>query len=301
LQSLAAPGAGDLAAGLVVAGLDDAAAVRAGDADHGRGFRGGTIVPGSRLGSEKVAAGRREGVCVALTPSTSSETHGPLQAQQARKVSARGWFFLDGGVVGAKMVPVGCSGPPEVSPALRVAGAPGRHMGTEAPMGDDLMEAKPASRRAGGKAKKQSAKDYLIAGRLEDVLALIQFLGLHQDGRKCEAAIRRELRAMPHSSKEGWVAVAKAHGGFFRVTGQEGNEDISLVARFLSGKNEEGKSSALSTEYLHRLCEHAIKIYDCHLQRRLMTYSTATAAVGSVIAALTSLATLVVTVALQSR
>jgi hypothetical protein len=82
---------------------------------------------------------------------------------------------------------------------------------------------------------------YYKAGRLADVLALIQVLDLDQYTHRSLDGLSKELQDRPTSS-DSWLTVAKEHPEFFRVREdrEEGEHDLSLVARHVLQKNEAG-------------------------------------------------------------
>jgi hypothetical protein len=79
---------------------------------------------------------------------------------------------------------------------------------------------------------------YTKAGRLADVLALIQVLALDKDAHRSWSGINDELQATPCSS-DSWEAVAKEHPEFFRIR-RDGEHVLSLVARHVLPTNKEG-------------------------------------------------------------
>ena len=108
------------------------------------------------------------------------------------------------------------------------------------------------------------AKKYSIDGRLEDVLALIQVLALHEFSHRSSSGLKKELKKDPISSKE-WIDIAKEHQEFFRVVEQKTNS-ISLVARHLS-KDENNDRKPLSSEQTQTLLNTAIELHDRQLKR----------------------------------
>ena len=105
---------------------------------------------------------------------------------------------------------------------------------------------------------------YLIDGRLEDVLALIQVLALDKDSHRSEEGLRSELPARPNSS-ESWLQLAKEHQEFFRVV-EEKKRPISLVTRHVSDEAGE-KRPPLSPEHTQALLNAAIELHDRQIRR----------------------------------
>ena len=105
---------------------------------------------------------------------------------------------------------------------------------------------------------------YVVNGRLEDVLALIQVLALDTDSHRSEAGLKSELPERPNSSNS-WLQMAKEHQEFFRVV--EGKQrPISLVTRHVSEETGE-KRPPLSPEYTHALLNTAIELHDRQIRR----------------------------------
>src|SRR4051794_39418226 len=71
---------------------------------------------------------------------------------------------------------------------------------------------------------------YLDEGRLEDVLMLIQILGLAPEVTRSEDALRNVLLTKPQSA-ESWMAIAEVHSEFFRVYPGKEFPSASLAAR----------------------------------------------------------------------
>ncbi len=102
-------------------------------------------------------------------------------------------------------------------------------------------------------------KTYLIKGRLADVLALIQVLGLDRRGHRGEQGLQEELYGKPKSSTS-WSKVAKEHPEFFRVDDSK-EHGISLIARHVTEPNENGIRE-LSLDLIKKLIEIAIELHD---------------------------------------
>ena len=108
-----------------------------------------------------------------------------------------------------------------------------------------------------GKRRNQS-REYLEPGRLEDVIALIQVLGLDEHTHRTENGLRATLREPPSLAKTLHV-LAKLHPEFFRVFDGKIGPSVALIARHLTGNGDDGP--VLSPEYIHGLVEAAIRIH----------------------------------------
>jgi hypothetical protein len=102
-------------------------------------------------------------------------------------------------------------------------------------------------------------RTYLITGRLNDVLALIQVLAFDPYAHRSESGIQDELQGAPHSA-ETWTMIAKAHPEFFRVNTNE-KLGISLVARHVIPVDK-NKKRELPPEFIGRLLSAAIDLHD---------------------------------------
>jgi|SRR5579863_83969 len=100
---------------------------------------------------------------------------------------------------------------------------------------------------------------YTKAGRLQDVLALIQVLSLDDDAHRSESGLFRELQANPSSSTS-WTTLASEHTEFFRIAGEERNS-VSLVARHVVPRDEHGIRK-LPSDFVHLLLQTAIELHD---------------------------------------
>jgi hypothetical protein len=108
-------------------------------------------------------------------------------------------------------------------------------------------------------------KEYLIPGRLEDVVALIQVLGLDPEhARRSDKALEEELQAKPASAQR-WSDVAKQHTEFFRVNVQH-EYPVSLIARDV-GKRTGDRRPPLSVEFVQELVKTAVGIHDIQVKR----------------------------------
>lgn len=81
--------------------------------------------------------------------------------------------------------------------------------------------------------------EYLIPGRLEDVVLLVQFLAMRDNLQVAANTISRELGIEPASEGlTSWQAVAKAHPEFFRISGKTAYKEIGLLARYAARKSD---------------------------------------------------------------
>lgn len=107
-------------------------------------------------------------------------------------------------------------------------------------------------------------RNYTDPGRLVDVLALIQVLGLDEHAHRSESGLRDELQGNPRSATT-WTEVAKEHPEFFRVK-PTGEHVVSLVARHVTPKNERDVRY-LSPDFIGRLLDAAIELHDREVRR----------------------------------
>jgi hypothetical protein len=104
-------------------------------------------------------------------------------------------------------------------------------------------------------------RELLIPGRLEDVLALIQILGLidNQEGTSESGPIVRTYQEpkseTQRKSDKRWSDVAERHPEFFRVAGE--GRAMSLISRFVT----KGRPPA-SPETVKTLMALAVDLYD---------------------------------------
>lgn len=112
--------------------------------------------------------------------------------------------------------------------------------------------------------RKRPFKSYTEPGRLQDVLALIQVLGLDESSHRSEDGLRSELQGIPRSAPS-WAELAQAHPEFFRVR-PEGEHRISLVSRHVTPKNENDVRE-LSPEFIGKLLQAAIDLHDRQIRR----------------------------------
>lgn len=104
---------------------------------------------------------------------------------------------------------------------------------------------------------------YLITGRLEDVLALIQVLAMDEAIARGESALMQALNGPPGSAAS-WMEVAKGHREFFRVF-ERGDPKVVLVARHLNEQQERGM---LESWLLRGLLDAAIQLHAGQIQRK---------------------------------
>jgi hypothetical protein len=139
-------------------------------------------------------------------------------------------------------------------------------------------------------SKRNQSRAYVDSdGRLEDVLALIQLLGLAPEIQRSEKSLEGALLAPPQSAGT-WMEIAGVHSELFRVypsTGPDGPV-ASLVARRLQPADDR----KLSPEFVGQLIQAAISIHETQLQRRQILKVAwvggtllALSAVGSVVSA----------------
>ncbi len=110
---------------------------------------------------------------------------------------------------------------------------------------------------------------YLVPGRLQDVLALIQILGYGTEPDLTPREICVSLQDVSDGAKPAedrlrhWEQVARAHPEFFRVSGKSAS--ISLAARFVAGK--EPSARILQLEVVQHLMRTAVDIHDREARR----------------------------------
>jgi hypothetical protein len=115
---------------------------------------------------------------------------------------------------------------------------------------------------------------YLIPGRLEDVLALIQVLGLHKHAHRSESGLRKELQRKP-ASAESWEQIARVHPEFFRVSGQA-EHPVSLVARHVTPRDGGGRRP-VSENLIQQLLEQAVTLHKRQMEMLMIDPASATA------------------------
>jgi hypothetical protein len=134
-------------------------------------------------------------------------------------------------------------------------------------------------------------RPYTKTGRLADVLALIQALGLDPDARRSEVGMTQELQGKPQSATE-WLTLAKEHREFFRVAERE--HGLSLIARHVLPRVGEQRPS-LPPDFVGVLFQTAITLHDRQVAsaewwKSLIPLASALAA--ALIASVTTLCTL---------
>ena len=110
----------------------------------------------------------------------------------------------------------------------------------------------------------RKSNKYLIEGRLEDVLALLQVLSLDKDSHRSENGLKKEL-GNKLKSADTWTAIADQHPEFFRVCDGK-NHPISLVTRHVS-ESTGTKRPPLSADVTQSLLNTAIELHDRQLKR----------------------------------
>lgn len=112
--------------------------------------------------------------------------------------------------------------------------------------------------------RKRQFKSYIQPGRLQDVLALIQVLGLDEHAHRSESGLLDELCGPPRSAPT-WDAVADDHREFFRVR-PDGEHRVSLLARHVVPKLEDD-SRQIPPEFIGKLMQSAIDLHDRQIKR----------------------------------
>lgn len=104
------------------------------------------------------------------------------------------------------------------------------------------------------------SRPYLVPGRLEDVVLLIQYLASDDRGQISDSTFRRELGVGPASEgATSWATVAKEHPEFFRVSGESENKAIALLAKFAIRKSDNEQPPH---ELLSALIDIAIRLQE---------------------------------------
>jgi hypothetical protein len=122
-----------------------------------------------------------------------------------------------------------------------------------------------------GRIASQREREYARPERLADVMALLQVLALaHRATHRSEEELRKELQGSPRSA-DTWKSVAKDHPEFFRVNPDPDKTDknhiVSLIARHVSPKREDGKRGPLTDEFVGNLLRSAVDIHDRQVRR----------------------------------
>jgi hypothetical protein len=105
-----------------------------------------------------------------------------------------------------------------------------------------------------------SKRLYTKAGRLADVLALVQVLALDADIHRSETGIKKELKGKPISGEE-WTPLAKEHPEFFHVD-DEHEHALSLIARHVLPHAPQQPRASLSPEFTAVLLKAAVDLHD---------------------------------------
>ena len=112
---------------------------------------------------------------------------------------------------------------------------------------------------------RKSQTNYLVAGRLADVLALIQVLALDPNAHRSEDGLRSELQGPPRSA-ETWADLANAHPEFFRVA-STGEHRVSLVARHVASRDDSRLRGPIPPDYASELLRLAVEMHDREIRR----------------------------------
>lgn len=127
---------------------------------------------------------------------------------------------------------------------------------------------------------------YLQMGRLEDVLFLIQYLGLGKS-----YSLERDSKpdgVTPRSSADGlWVTVARHHPEFFRVTDKD---SVVLAMRYYQ-RDGIGNPPPLTVQVVQQLVENAIALQERQVKRSEVWKDWGTF-IAALVAALLSIAQL---------
>jgi hypothetical protein len=106
--------------------------------------------------------------------------------------------------------------------------------------------------------------EYLLPGRVADVLALIQVLALDESAHRSEDGLASELQGPPRSANT-WPEMARKHPEFFRVK-PDGEHRVSLIARHVMPKDEFGRRP-FPADYTSKLLELAVELHDREVRR----------------------------------
>lgn len=115
---------------------------------------------------------------------------------------------------------------------------------------------------------------YLKEGRLQDVLALMQVLGLDSLTYRSETGVEddrgdgglaHELKNKPLSANT-WTDIAKGHPEFFRVD-ESKTYPVSLVCRHIHQTSPTLKKTEFDRGMISKLMELAIEIHDREVKR----------------------------------
>lgn len=138
-------------------------------------------------------------------------------------------------------------------------------------------------------SKPPGIASYLAAGRLSDVLALIQVLAYDRDAARSEDGLTKELQRKPMSIGT-WIGLAEAHPEFFRVRNEEQRKQrAALIARYVSEyvpiSDDEEKRPPLDPDVVNKLMEIAIELHDRQVSRGERWKSTWLPMIVAVVAA----------------
>lgn len=104
------------------------------------------------------------------------------------------------------------------------------------------------------------SRPYTKVGRLSEVLALIQVLGLDPYTHRSEKRLREELQRPP-TSASAWTDIATEHPEFFRVR-ESGEHRVSLIARHVALRDDEDRKPKLEPEELRAMFAIALDLHD---------------------------------------
>lgn len=137
-------------------------------------------------------------------------------------------------------------------------------------------------------ARRGYSRAYLIDGRLEDVLALLQFLGLAERVSRIESTLIEGLHGKPQSAAR-WTDVALQHPEFFRAVNVESADpEVSLIARHAARANG---GIIFGAGVVCELIRAAVELHETQLQRVQIRYAIAIAGITLAVGALGSVAT----------
>ena len=124
---------------------------------------------------------------------------------------------------------------------------------------------------------------YLKANRLEDVIFLIQYLGL---GQNYALGANTTPPGMTERPPGAWTAIARQHPEFFRVMQNTGTVTLSHRLYLKTGKE---RPPPLSIENVQKLVENAMALHE-RQAKRLDAWKTWLTMIGAVVAAATGIA-----------
>lgn len=135
---------------------------------------------------------------------------------------------------------------------------------------------------------------YLQAGRLADVLALIQVLAYDRHSYRSESGVTAEMQRGP-AEGDSWLAVAREHPEFFRVRKEAEDREprVALLSRYVLDRttNERGEEirAPLDPVVANKLMELAVNLHDKQLERRIRWRTVGLPLIVASISALTVL------------